>query len=67
MQDMEKPHTVAMAGIRVGRENLKLVKSEAGVWPTILEHNKKGGIDQDDLKVADQNVQCVTGWSDPVD
>ena len=54
-------HYAASAGIRVGSENLKTIKPGVGFWLTIFECEKKGKIDLEDLKLADGNVQRVTG------
>ena len=38
-----------------------------GFSPIVFECEKRGKIDFEDLKLADQNVRRVTVWSDPVD
>jgi hypothetical protein len=63
---VEAMHYAAMAGIRVGRENMKTIKSEAGLWPTVFEYGKKGKFGSEDFQLANRNVKSVTGWSDPV-
>ena len=60
-------HYAVIGGIRVGRESLKLIKVETGLWPTIFEFEKKGKIDSKDLQLTNHNIKRVTGWLDPVD
>ena len=60
-------HYAATAGIRVRRENLKLIETRGGFWPTVFEFEKKGKFGSKDLQLAGGNVKRVTGWSDPVD
>ena len=60
-------HYAASAGVRVGRENLKTIKPGVEFWPTVFDCEKKGKIELEDLKLANRNVQRVTGWSDPID
>ena len=64
---VEAMHYAASAGIRVGKENLKMIKPGAGFWPTVFECEEKGKINSEDLKLADRNVRRATGWSDPID
>jgi hypothetical protein len=60
-------HYAATVGIRVGRENLKLIETKVGFWPTVFECEKKGRIDSEDLELAGRNVKRITRWADPVD
>jgi hypothetical protein len=43
-----------------------MIKPRVGFWPTAFKCEKKGKINSEDLKLTDQNVKRVTGWSDPV-
>jgi hypothetical protein len=60
-------HYAVTAGIRVGWENLKLIKTRGGFWPTVFEFEKKGKFGLEDLQLANRNVKSVTGWLDLVD
>jgi hypothetical protein len=57
---VEAMHYVVSAGIRIKRENLKMIRPSVGFWPMVFECEKKGKIDSEDLKLADQNVKYVT-------
>ena len=56
---VEAMHYAATAGIRVGKENLKTIKPNAGFWPTVLEYEKKGKIVSEDLKLANRNKSWI--------
>jgi hypothetical protein len=60
-QHVDAMHYAAIAGIRVGRENLKPIETRVGFWSTVFECIKKGRIDSEDLELAGRNVKHVTG------
>ena len=63
---VEAMHYAALTGRRVGRENLNLIKPGGKFWPTVIECEKRGKINFEDLKLVDRNVRRVSGWSDLV-
>ena len=67
MSHVEAIHYAASAGVRIGKDNLGMIKSGMGFWPNVLKYEKKGKINSDDAKVANLHVRDLTRWADPVD
>ena len=72
MEDAEVTHVhamhyVALAGIRVRKDKIEVVKAGAKFWSTVLEYENKGKVTPNKVALADRSVQSITGWSDPVD
>ena len=60
-------HYAASAGIRVGKDKNEVARTRTKFWSSVLEYEKQGKVTSNEVELADQSVQNITGWSDPVD
>mgnify|MGYP007007547964 CR=1 FL=1 len=67
MTHVDAMHYVASTEIRVGKDKSEVARTGTKFWSSVLECKKKGKVTSDDVELADQSVQSITGWSDPVD
>ena len=62
----EAANYAASAGIRVGGDKARKEK-DSGFWPLVLENLSEARLKKEEADRAEQRVQEVTGWDDPVE